>query len=425
MSVQSDPQILELDVTNVAHGGVFIARHEGRVVFVTDAIPGERVRARVRRQKSSFWEADTLEVLEPSEHRREHVWSAASITRDPAQRAGGAEFGHIDLAHQRSLKETVVTEALARFGGIELPVTVSAVPGDDETGGLGWRTRVSLQVDGEGRVGPYASGTHTVIEVDDLPLAHAAIAEAMPRHGVPAGTASIDILRTSGGETRVNLREQVRRRGRAPVAPANAPTIIETVGGREFRLAENGFWQVHHGAAQVLTTAVQDAIDADYFDPSAGNLDLYGGVGLLAAAVGDRFGAGTRITSVESSERATVHAGENLAEWIGASAQTARVDAYLSGLFENAGSAERARLAAGTVVLDPPRSGAGKRVIEQLVELDPAQIIYVACDPVALARDLGQLTASGYTLTGVSGFDLFPHTHHVEAVASLVRTGRR
>ncbi|RLP75961.1 class I SAM-dependent RNA methyltransferase [Mycetocola tolaasinivorans] len=420
--MQPDSQFLELDVTNVAHGGVFIARHEGRVVFVSDAIPGERVRARVRRQKSSFWEADTVEVLSASEHRRDHVWASASVDRDPAERAGGAEFGHIALAHQRSLKETVVTEALSRFAGIDLPVTVSAVPGDDAANGLGWRTRVSLQVDDAGRVGPYAAGSHTVIEVPDLPLAHADIAAQIPRSGVPAGTASIDILRTSGGETRVSLRAQQRRRGRAPVAAADAPTIVETVGGREFRLAENGFWQVHHGAAQVLTEAVQNAVNRGLFDPAAGNLDLYGGVGLLAAALGDRFGAGTRITSVEASERATTHAGENLAEWVGARAQTGRVDQFLDELLATAGGAARDRIAAGTVVLDPPRAGAGKRVVEQLVELAPAQLIYVACDPVALARDLGQLTAAGYTLTGVTGHDLFPHTHHVEAVASLVRT---
>ncbi|UCR90361.1 class I SAM-dependent RNA methyltransferase [Mycetocola spongiae] len=421
MSEQSETKLVELDVTNVAHGGVFIARHEGRVVFIADAIPGERVLARVTQQKSSFWRAETVQVITASEHRREHIWSAAGIDRDPENRAGGAEFGHIALAHQRELKRQVLSEALERFGGIaDLPVAVEALPGDDEANGLHWRTRVSLQIDDAGRVGPYASRTHNVITVSDLPLATRAVQHAAPLDQQLRGAAGVDVLSTSTGDTRVLPRQAPRRRGSAPAPTGGAP-IIERVGDREFSLAEDGFWQVHHGAAQALTGAVQDAVDDALFDPRAANLDLYGGVGLLAAALGDRFGAGTRMTSVESSTVATEHASRNLSEWVGAQAVTGRVDRYLGELLATAEREDRSRLAAGTVVLDPPRSGAGRQVVEQLVELSPAQIVYVACDPVALARDLALLTAAGYELRGVRGLDMFPHTHHVEAVASLVR----
>src|SRR5690606_12427923 len=108
--------------------------------------------------------------------------------------------------------------------------------------------------------------------------------------------------------------------------------ITEQVGERMFRLDVHGFWQVHRSAAETLTSAVQDAIDPEHFDPRAANQDLYGGVGLLAAAVGDRFGATTKITTVESDSLATDHAAENLAEWLGASAVTSRVDRYLQQL---------------------------------------------------------------------------------------------
>src|SRR5699024_4180619 len=110
--------LLELDVTTVAHGGVCVARHEGRVVFVSDAIPGERVLARVTdAARASFWRAETVQVLEASPHRQEHVWGAAALERDPAERAGGAEFGHIELGHQRELKRQVIAEAFDRFAG--------------------------------------------------------------------------------------------------------------------------------------------------------------------------------------------------------------------------------------------------------------------------------------------------------------------
>lgn len=102
---------IELEITNIAHGGVSVARHDGRVVFVADAIPGERVRARVTEaRKKSFARAVTLEVLEASPDRRPHVWPEAALERDPEERAGGAEFGHIALERQRSLKAQVLAE---------------------------------------------------------------------------------------------------------------------------------------------------------------------------------------------------------------------------------------------------------------------------------------------------------------------------
>ncbi|MEH6782197.1 MAG: TRAM domain-containing protein, partial [Rhodoglobus sp.] len=129
-------QMIEVDVTNIAHGGVSVARHDGRVVFVSDAIPGERVLARITDdKKKSFWRAETVKVVTPSEHRQDHVWSAASVDRDPDNRAGGAEFGHIELGHQRELKAQILSEALERMAKVALAPRVEAVPGDDERKG--------------------------------------------------------------------------------------------------------------------------------------------------------------------------------------------------------------------------------------------------------------------------------------------------
>src|SRR5690606_6880426 len=125
-----------------------------------------------------------------------------------------------------------------------------------------------------------------------------------------------------------------------------------------------------------------------------------------------------RVTSVESNRRATEFAARNLAEWQGASAVTARVDRYLRDAVKGA-AASRAVSGTATIILDPPRSGAGRAVIESIVALNPGHVIYVACDPVALARDVGYLKTHGWSLEKLSAFDLFPHTHHVEAVASL------
>jgi tRNA/tmRNA/rRNA uracil-C5-methylase (TrmA/RlmC/RlmD family) len=421
---------IELALNKVAHGGVSVARHGGRVVFVADGIPGERVIARVTDdRKTSFWRADTVRVLEASPHRRDHVWAAAGVEVDPDARPGGAEFGHIRLAHQRELKRQVLTESMERMAGLRLDVTVEALPlrdpgegpgqnadvaaapaADDD--GTGWRTRVRLHVDGSGRIGPYAARSHRVIRVRDLPLATPELAAAAPLDEHFAGEEHVDLVAPSTGEPRLIIGRQ---------APSE---ITERVGEREFRLDDSGFWQVHVHAARTLTKAVQDALDPARFDPDADNLDLYGGVGLLAAALGDTVGAGDlNITSVESSLRATEHARHNLREWPGATAETGRVERWLRQHLAAAGAADRDRMRAATVVLDPPRAGAGRDVVEALAESGPEQLIYVACDPVALARDTALLAETGYELRSLRAFDLFPNTHHVEAVASFLRRG--
>jgi tRNA/tmRNA/rRNA uracil-C5-methylase (TrmA/RlmC/RlmD family) len=406
---ESQGRQLEIDVTNVAHGGISVGRHEGRVVFVSDAIPGERVLARITDDsKAKFWRAETVSVVSASEHRQQHVWSSASLDRDPDQRAGGAEFGHIRLEHQRELKRQVLADALQRMAGIESDVVVEPIDGTED--GTGWRTRLRLHVAEDGTLGPYAARSHRVIPVTDVPLAAPEVAAITPLDESFTGSTHVDVIAPSAGNAYV-LAGDANAKGRP-----KRHTITEQVGERQFRLDVHGFWQVHKQAAQALTTAVQEAIDPSLFDPRAANQDLYGGVGLLAAAVGDRFGNHTRITTVESDSLATDHAAENLAEWLGASAVTSRVDRYLNQLAK-----ARTNLAGATVVLDPPRSGAGKAVVDSLAALAPSQLVYVACDPVALARDLGLLRERGYELTRLRAFDLFPQTHHVEAVATLVR----
>lgn len=441
--------LLDLDITGVAHGGVFVARHEGRVVFVPDAIPGERVRVRLTdTAKKSFWRGEALEVLEASPHRQLHVWRQADVDVPPEQRPGGADFGHIALEHQRTLKLEVLRDALHRFGGISEPVaTMSGVTpvladgGDEADGesvdGTAWRTRVSLHVDADGNVGQYAARSHRVVALEDLPLATAEVERAaLALNGGEPGR--IDLVQPADGRVRVLPRPErgtdaAPRRGRgarpraAKRRKAPAPEVVlERVGGRDFRVDAGGFWQVHRLAAHTLTTTVSAALralpgDAPAVDPDAWHLDLYGGVGLFAATLGGLGGPSTRVTSVESDARATEHAGENLADWVGARAETGRVDRWLARLVAEASVPERERLSRGVVLLDPPRSGAGRDVVDHLTALAPATVVYVACDPVALARDIATFRAGGYEVASVDGLDLFPNSHHVEAVAVLTR----
>lgn len=215
----------------------------------------------------------------------------------------------------------------------------------------------------------------------------------------------IDIVESADGQIHVIPRPE---RGKRP-----APQVIsEQVGTRKFQVDADGFWQVHAHAAKTLDGAVHTAL-AGRVDPDATHFDLYGGVGLFAASLAE-LGA-KDIVTVESSGRATEHAQRNLEMFDNADvhAVTARVDRYLA---DGPGDVK-----VGTVVLDPPRSGAGRAVVEGVHALNPQAIVYVACDPVALARDLGTFRGLGWEATSLQGFDLFPNSHHFEVVALLTR----
>jgi len=415
---------LDLDVTGIAHGGVGVARDDdGRVVFVADAIPGERVRALVTEAKKSFARAVAFDVLEPSPDRVDHVWAEAALERDPGDRVGGAEFGHIALARQRALKAEVLLDALRRFGGIDVdarfpdldPTTlVEPAPGDDAANGLGWRTRVRLSIGPDGRPGQFAARSHRVVPVASLPLALPGIDAVLAQEFAPGDTVTAVV--PAGGELRLVIAADATQRAQRP------STIEERVGDRRFRVDDTGFWQVHRAAPQILVDAVRAAVDPARFDPSAANLDLYGGVGLLAAALGDLGGPATRIETVESDARASAYAAENLGDLQHAIATVGRVDRVLREWHTSTRPAVSPGERAGaTIVLDPPRSGAGIEVVRGIAELGAAQLVYVACDPVALARDTKTLEASGYRLTRISAHDLFPHTHHLESIATFLR----
>ena len=389
---------LTLHIDSFAHGGIGVARDSGRVVFIADAIPGETVIAELTEEKKSFARAVALEVLEPSADRIPHIWPEASIEHAPNLRAGGADLGFVTIDRQRNLKRDVITDALNRFGKGAIEFDLHAV---EPT--IAWRSRASLHVNAQGFAGPRAARSHDVIEVETYPLAAAVIAEHAPWRDRFAGASRVDLVATSTGQYRAIVLQDGER-------PDRSRVVHELVNGREFTVSEAGFWQVHIAAAETLQNAVRSAISTDLFDPRAEHLDLYGGVGLLAVPVLELAGQSAKLVTIEASERATELAQVNLVDWIGSRAVSSRVERFL----------QRETIEPGaTVVLDPPRSGAGREIVERLALSKAAQAIYVACDPIAFARDLGYFRAAGWDIDQLNAFDLFPNTHHVELVARL------
>jgi tRNA/tmRNA/rRNA uracil-C5-methylase (TrmA/RlmC/RlmD family) len=393
-------RVLELEIEKVAHGGIFVARHEGRVVFVSHTAPGEKVKAKVFEDKGgSFCRAETVEVLSPSKSRVSHIWKEADRLG-----AGGAEFGHLALDYQRTLKTDVLEESLSRMAGISQRVQVMPVPGDETTNGLGYRTRVQLHVSAEGVAGPYQERTHNVVPVKSLPLAVTEINELGIHLKNWQDVKRIEIATASTGGIQWFIDKKLK----------GDKKLTERVVGRSFRISSGGFWQIHRGAAELLASEVIELSEG--LDPEANNLDLYGGVGLFSGALATKYGKKLNITTVESSKVATSDASANLVDLAKHKAVAAPVEGFLRLQIK-----QGLQLEGATVILDPPRAGAGKTVVDQLVFLEPKKIIYVACDPVSLARDLKVFLSSGYRLDEIRSYDLFPHTHHFETIASLLK----
>ncbi len=376
---------ITLRIEKAAHGGVFVARPEGKVVFVEGALPGELVEAEITQEAKSFQRARVTRVIESSEHRRDHFWPEAALG------AGGADFGHIDLGYQRTIKSEILAESLARMAGVELSAEVLAV---DESDGLGYRTRVQLHVAPDGTAGVKGTRSNEVIAVDSLPLANSEINELGLHKKRFPGKKKIFIA-SSPDSLQWSIDGEV----------GGSKVVTEVVGGRVFDLGPGVFWQAHALAPKVLLDGVLTTL-GNFNEPEL--LDLYSGAGLFAANIAARF-PDARVHAVELSE-AAVRSGKNSARGMqNLSFQKSDVLTYLRSRQEEI----------STVVLDPPRSGAATKVINQLVRLKAQHIIYVACDPVALARDIGLLRQAGYELESIQGYDIFPHTHHFETLASL------
>ncbi len=394
----------EVDVGTVAHGGHFVARHEGRVVFVRHALPGERVVAEVTEGEADarFLRADAVEVLAAAPERVQPPCPHAGPGR-----CGGCDFQHVALSAQRGLKATVVREQMARLAGLDVAVTVEPVPGD--TAGLDWRTRVRWAVDATGRVGLRKHRSHEVVPVDDCRIAHPGL--PAPDGELSASTGAVETICSSTGE---RLRLVTGRDG--TVAGEGPPVLHERASGRTFEVTGSGFWQVHPGAAETLTEAVRAVLKPE---PGERAADLYSGVGLFSAMLAGSVGPEGRVVAVEADRVAAEDAARNLADLAQVRVLRGRVDRVLGHPKGPLGAGHGVDL----VVLDPPRTGARRAVVRKVAALRPRAVAYVACDPAALARDVALFAEEGYRLAGLRGFDIFPMTHHVECVALLEKTG--
>jgi len=404
----------------IAHGGEAVARlADGRAVFVPFAIPGERVRIRLTEVRKRFARAELLDVLDPSEDRVE-----APCPHFGPGRCGGCAWQHIRPAAQAALKVRLIREQLAHLGGLADVEVKSALrpqaPGQPE--GYGYRQRATLTAAGDGRLGFLRHASHEVHPVDRCPLLTAPLQDLPGRLGTQPPGSKVRLRAGAHGERLAVFDATEHQRVRPPELPgpswavvqgngkvrdfAGKPFVTEQIAGVTFHVSAASFFQVHREGAEELVRAVRRALE-----PRSGDrfVDLYAGVGLFAATVGARC---HDVIAIESWKPAVADAKRNLARHPRARVIRDDAERGLRGLGR-----------ADVLVLDPPRSGAGDRVVERIAALGPRAVALVSCDPAALARDVRAFAEAGYDPQWVQPIDLFPQTAHIEAVTSLRRVG--
>ena len=409
--------LLTLHVEKPAAGGRMLARHNGQVVLVWGAIPGEQVRARIERSGKGMLFAETVEVLVPSAHRRPAV---------PDWRCGGNVLAHITYDRQLHIKSEIVRDAFARIGRLPLASPPAVVASPEQ----GYRMRARLHVRGS-QIGFMREGSHEICAVGPtgqlLPATVASIAdmEARLRGGALKGLTSIEIAENVAATERAchlevgpgsdahrfaalategvtGLSAQVLD-NRSVLTLAGRPSVSDSLGALVLRRDVRAFFQGNRFLLETLVQRVTALV------PDGAVADLYAGVGLFGLSLSAAGRAD--VTLVEGDPIS----GRDLEENARPYATLARVErSSVEDFLRRSTLADNS-----TVIVDPPRTGMSREALQRIVQARPTCVIYVSCDVATLARDVRALVDHGYGLDQISAFDLFPNTAHVESVCVL------
>jgi len=419
--------VLDLRIERPVAGGVMLAHHRGRVVLVSGAIPGERVRAAVVRESRDVIHATVLEVVEPDPDRR-------AVTVDPT--CGGQAYLHINYERQRQLKTEVIGDALRRIAHAGDLGRVAVAPSPER----GYRMRARLHV-GPAGIGFLREGTHSVCDLADT-------GQLLPETN---DTLAMVGRRLAGSDYRsvlhIDLAEDISAQTRVINFHLKKPYLSKTVSIWTSDCPLSGVTWSRPGSSKIkvvtgepnitdsVATLLPEAISLKgtigrnvrsffqanrYLLPSLVStvcnyvkvgpvLDLYAGVGLFAVAL-----AGVGINEITAVERDII-ARKDLTR----NAKSAARQIQVVGTSVERFLARSSQCIPGTVIVDPPRAGLSKTVLELLVRRRVASIVYVSCDVATFARDVGRFRQAGYAIQGIQAFDMFPNSAHIELLANI------
>ncbi len=405
--------LAEIELTGLVFGGDAIGRlSDGRPIFVPFGIPGEKVRVEIVEEKANYSRGRILDILTNSPSRIIPLCKHYGV-------CGGCHYQHLSYADQLKFKQEIVKDQLKRIGKFSEPPVESILPSPNE---WNYRNTVQFHLSPKGKPGYQQAGSNQIVEISECHLPLPAINATWPQLEIES----------SSGIDRITLREGIDGdlllglEGNSDTAPefevdfplsavylgnqseillSGDPYTLIRVKERDFMVSAGSFFQVNLPQAEKMVDLVLKLLDPK---PADIILDGYCGVGLFSAFIAPRV---KKVIGIELSESACSDYARNMDEFDNVELYVGLAEQILPSLKVNPNK----------VVVDPPRAGLDKSVLDTLLKVSPELIVYVSCDPSTLARDTRRFVESGYELTSVTPLDLFPQTYHVEGIALLSR----
>ena len=405
--------LVDIRLEKLTYGGEAMGRLEdGRAVFVPFGLPGERVRVRLREEKRNFARGEIVELLEPSPLRITPLCKHFGI-------CGGCHYQHMPYEEQLKAKTEILRDQLTRIGKIENPPVQEMVASPSP---WNYRNHVQFHLTNEGKLGYVRAQTPTVFALEECHLPEGFPHGIWPQLEFEPGT-NIERVSLRAGK---DYDSMLALKSNSPESPeleieaclsvthvfeentvvitGNDHVIIPVL-GRDFRVSAASFFQVNTVMAEKMVQHL--AVNLPVAQSNT-LLDVYCGAGLFSAFFAPKC---ARVIGIESSFSACEDFAFNLDEFD-------NVELY-EGLAEDVIPHLEAK--PDIVLVDPPRAGLEKRVIDGIVKMKPQIVAYVSCDPSTLARDAARLINGGYQLKDVTPFDLFPQTYHIESISLFVQ----
>ena len=382
--------IITIDVGSIANGGHFIGRHNDQIIFVRHSLTDERANVKITAVNSKFAFGDAIEILKKSKDRVNAPCKYAH-----PEGCGGCDFQHIDPKAQLNLKKNVIQDQFKRIAKIEInPEIISK----DSLEGLHWRTRLNFAISENKKLGLHAHKSNKIVEIDECLIAVEEINKSEIFNKKWENEDNIKISYSSENDMNISqLGKNI----------SGSDILKEVVDDNKYYISPKSFWQSHKNAPLII---LEQVLKFANIKEGERICDLYGGVGLFTLPISKILGDNGEVHLIEMNRTCIADANKMFAD-------SKNIFIHHGTVEQKLGSIKKIN----TIILDPPRNGVSKQVINQMIEKKPQSIIYVSCNPSTLARDAKILTDNNYTLTNIVGLDLFPMTHHIECVASFTK----
>ncbi len=420
----------DLQLTDMAHGGAALGRHEGRVIFVPYALPGETVRCEITQDKGRYAFGRPVQVLDPSPDRVDPPCPYFGHSAGGGVGCGGCQWQHINYETQTRIKSKIVVDQLTRIGNINDPIVRPTLADDS---GWAYRNHIQLHPAPDGGLGFHAAAgekatgdqDRQIVVIEECLVLHPLLADLyaaldpdldlpeLQRLSLRAGIETGDLMLIfemvddlpPGLELDLPVSCVLLLSDGIHANLIGKNHITESVTDHVYRISAPSFFQVNTAQAAQLVRLV-----LDYVDPRADQvvLDAYCGVGLFTTHLAEQAGL---VIGVELDPAAVADLLENTSEQDNVDIIEGPVEAVLPDL----------DVPIDAAVIDPPRAGVDRFALDALVKHHPARLVYVSCDPATLARDAKRLIHAGYRLNEVQPVDMFPQTYHIESVALFTR----